>query len=210
MDGKAYLDGPFNSVDWTNAAALNGAIANVGLAKVGVAPATLASGHEGEVTPGRSGWAIYGLPTGQPEDHCASLCGYGLLPELVGLFERHRVNVNYLSGVPAGLCYAMFTWGRRWDLVVADDAGGPDVFVEEGFELVVRRHLVLLAALFAEADPPAPAVGEVVLDPHRYEAQHSIGTVKRRLMVQPVPIRLAQTHTICSGGDPKNQGFKEL
>jgi serine/threonine protein kinase len=25
-----------------------------------------------------------------------------------------------------------------------------------------------------------------------------------------VPIRLAQTHTICSGGDPKNQGFKEL
>jgi hypothetical protein len=25
-----------------------------------------------------------------------------------------------------------------------------------------------------------------------------------------VPIRLAQTHTICGGGDPKNQGFKEL
>jgi plastocyanin len=28
--------------------------------------------------------------------------------------------------------------------------------------------------------------------------------------IHPVPIRLAQTHTICSGGDPKNQGFKEL
>jgi hypothetical protein len=31
-----------------------------------------------------------------------------------------------------------------------------------------------------------------------------------RLIVETVPIRLAQTHTICSGGDPKNQGFKEL
>jgi hypothetical protein len=30
------------------------------------------------------------------------------------------------------------------------------------------------------------------------------------LRVRSVPIRLAQTHTICSGGDPKNQGFKEL
>jgi hypothetical protein len=29
-------------------------------------------------------------------------------------------------------------------------------------------------------------------------------------VVSSVPIRLAQTHTICSGGDPKNQGFKEL
>jgi hypothetical protein len=44
--------------------------------------------------------------------------------------------------------------------------GGPDVLIEEGFELVVRRHLVLLAAFLVEADPPALAVGEVVLDPH--------------------------------------------
>ena len=44
----------------------------------------------GQVTPGTSGWAIYGLPTGQPEDHCASLCGYGSLAALVDLFERRR------------------------------------------------------------------------------------------------------------------------
>ena len=111
MDGKAYLDGPFNSVDWTNAAALNGAIANVGLVKIGVASANLASGPQGQVTPGTSGWAIYGLPAGQPENHCASLCGYGLLAALVDLFERHGVNVNLPSGMPTGLCYAMFTWG---------------------------------------------------------------------------------------------------
>jgi hypothetical protein len=59
--------------------ALNGAFANVGPVKVGVASANLASGSQGQVTPGTSGRAIYGLPTGQPENHCASLCGYGLL-----------------------------------------------------------------------------------------------------------------------------------
>jgi hypothetical protein len=108
---KAYLDGPFHSVDWTNGAALNGAIANVGPVKIGVASANLTSGAEGQVTPRTSGWAIHGLPMGEPENHCASLCGYGFLAALVDLFKRHGVNVNLPPGMPTGLCYAMFTWG---------------------------------------------------------------------------------------------------
>jgi hypothetical protein len=111
MDRKAYLDGPFNSVNWTDTAALNSAIANVGPVKIGVASANLSSGSPGQVTPGTSGWAICDLPTGQPENHCASLCGYGPLAALVDLFERHGVNVNLPSRMPTGLCYAMFTWG---------------------------------------------------------------------------------------------------
>jgi hypothetical protein len=111
MNRRAYLDGPFNSVDWTNAAVLKGAIANVGPVKIGVASANLASGAQGHVTPGTSGWAIYGLPIGPPENHCASLCGYGLSAALVDLFEQHGVHVNLPSGMPTGLCYAMFTWG---------------------------------------------------------------------------------------------------
>jgi hypothetical protein len=110
MNGKAYLDGTFHSVDWTNAAALNGAIAHVGPVKIGIAAANLLSGPHGQVTPGKSGWAIYGLPAGQPEDQCASLCGYGSLAALAGLFERHGVNPNLPPGMPTGLCYAMFTW----------------------------------------------------------------------------------------------------
>jgi hypothetical protein len=111
MDHKAYLDGPFNSVDWTDAETLNSAIASVGPVKIGVASANLTSGSQGQVTPGTSGWAIYGLPADQPENHCGSLCGYGPLAALVDLFERHKVNVNLPSGMPMGLCYAMFTWG---------------------------------------------------------------------------------------------------
>jgi len=111
IDGTAYLDGPFNSINWTNTAALNGAIANVGPVKIGVASAHLASCPHGQVRPGTSGWAIYDLPASQPENHCASLCGYGPLAALVDLFERYGVNVNVPSGMPPGLCYAMFSWG---------------------------------------------------------------------------------------------------
>jgi hypothetical protein len=111
LDGKAYLDGPFNSVDWTDAAALNGAIANVGPVKIGVATANLGSGPRGQVTPGTSGWAVHDLPTGQPENQWASLCGYGPLSALIDLFERHGGNVRVPSGMPAGLCYAMFIRG---------------------------------------------------------------------------------------------------
>jgi hypothetical protein len=106
-----YLNGPFNSVEWTNAMALNGAIASARSVKVGVASANLGCGPHGQVTPGVSGWAIYGLPTGEAENYCASLCGYGPLAKLVELFNRHEVNVNLPTGMPTGLCYAMFTWG---------------------------------------------------------------------------------------------------
>jgi hypothetical protein len=115
INGAAYLDGPFLSINWRNMAALKGAIASVGPVKIGVAAAHLTSGPHGQVTgqvtPGISGWAVYGLPANQSENHCASLCGYGALAALVGLFERHGVNVDVPPGMPAGLCYAMFTWG---------------------------------------------------------------------------------------------------
>jgi hypothetical protein len=110
MGTTAYLDGPFSAVNWTNTALLNAAIAETGPVKIGVAAATLTSNPHGHVTPGKSGWALYGLPAHQPEDHCASLCGYGPLTALTGLFEGYGVNVAVPSGMPGELCYAMFTW----------------------------------------------------------------------------------------------------
>ena len=76
-----------------------------------VAAANLACALQGQRKPGASGWAIHGLSSGQPENHCASLFGYGPLAALVGLFERHGVDVDVPQGMPAGPCYAMFTWG---------------------------------------------------------------------------------------------------
>jgi hypothetical protein len=37
-------------------------------------------------------------------------------------------------------------------LFTAGDAGGTEVFIEEGFELAVRWHFVALAAFFVKAD----------------------------------------------------------
>jgi len=110
MDGTAYLDGPFNSVDWTNTVALNSAISNGGPVKIGIASANPPSGTQSRITSGKSGWGIYGLPTGQEQNYCAGLCGYGPLATLVDLVERRGVNVNVPSGMPSGLCYAMFMW----------------------------------------------------------------------------------------------------
>jgi hypothetical protein len=109
MDRKVYLDGPFRLIDWTNAADLKAAIANVGPVKIGVASGGLSS--HGGVTAGTSGWALYGLPQSQPGDECASLFGYGSLAALVALFRERGVDVNLPSGMPAGLSYAMFARG---------------------------------------------------------------------------------------------------
>ena len=111
MDRKAYLDGPFKLIDWTNLAALNGAIANIGPVKVGVASAGFSAGSHGQAAPRTSGWAIYGLPQGHPGDQCASLFGYAPLAAMVDLFRRHGVDVTPPPGMPAGLAYAIFSSG---------------------------------------------------------------------------------------------------
>lgn len=108
MEGKTYLDGQFNSIDWTNSLALNGAIASLGAVKIGIGTANFSSGATGRVTPDASGWAIYGLPAGQPETQFASLCGYGPLLGLIELFGRHGVTISLPPRMPTGLCYAMF------------------------------------------------------------------------------------------------------
>ena len=44
------------------------------------------------------------------------------------------------------------------------DTGRGETFIEELLELMVRRHLVTLAAFLLQPHPPALAVGEIVLD----------------------------------------------
>ena len=110
LNNNTYNDGPYNSVDWTNAAILQSAIYSHGPVKIGVGAEAFQTNGNGLVTPGASGWAMYNYPKNQPEDHNPSLCGYGTLAELVSLFQQHNVTVNVPNGMPTGLCYAMFTW----------------------------------------------------------------------------------------------------
>ncbi len=107
---KTYDDGPYNSVNWTNAAVLQSAIYSHGPVKIGVGAEDFQTNAHGLVTPGTSGWAMCNYPKGLGEDHCVSLCGYGTLAQLEALFLQHHVTVHPPAGMPTGLCYAMFTW----------------------------------------------------------------------------------------------------
>ena len=105
MDHKAYLDGPFNSVNWTNAAALNAAIANVGPVKIGVAADQLHATCQAHNW--LSGWVATGYHADTNEDHCVSLFGYGTVAWLA-----QKLNCPVPAGVSsASPAYAMFTWG---------------------------------------------------------------------------------------------------
>jgi hypothetical protein len=110
LNGKTYDDGPYKSVNWNNAAILHSAIFSHGPVKIGVGAEDFQTNADGKVTPGTSGWTMYNYPKNQAEDHCVSLCGYGTLAELVGLFQQHKVTVQAPKGMPTGICYATFTW----------------------------------------------------------------------------------------------------
>jgi hypothetical protein len=108
LDDCAYVNGPFSTLDWTDIATLNGAIAAVGPVKLGIASLALAAGRQGRIALPAHGWAVCGLPTGLPEDICVSLFGYGPLTTLVDQFARHGINVDAPAAMPTGLCYALF------------------------------------------------------------------------------------------------------
>jgi hypothetical protein len=98
--GSTYNDGPFSSVDWTNTAALQNAIAQ-GPVKIGVAADQL----ENVVPdPPTNGWIATGFTSDTNEDHCVSLCGYG---EIGWLANQLGVGSPVPGTTPA---YALFTW----------------------------------------------------------------------------------------------------
>ena len=69
-----------------------------------------------------------------------------------------------MLGEHAGLADARAEQGP---FAVIADAGRGEVVVDVGLELVVRRHLVALAAFLVQPHPPALALGVIVLDLHR-------------------------------------------
>jgi hypothetical protein len=101
QNSHTYDDGPYTSVNWTNAPVLQNAISK-GPVKLGVAAAQL----NAAVTPGTNGWFVTGLQPDPNEDHCVSLCGYG---KMSWLAKHLLVNVPPdVNGNNPG--YAMFTW----------------------------------------------------------------------------------------------------
>ena len=98
-----YDDGPYLSVDWTNAGTLHSAISS-GPVKIGVAGDQIEDAWR--TTGGESGWCGTGFHTDDNEDHCVTLCGYGSMSWLAQQLGRQLP--PGIDGTKPG--YAMFTW----------------------------------------------------------------------------------------------------
>ena len=101
--GHTYDDGPFKSVDWTDTAILQNAIAQ-GPVKIGIAANQLENVFQAHP---QNGWFATGFTPDTAEDHCVSLCGYGTVAWLAG-----QLKVLVPAGVPSTTpAYGLFTWG---------------------------------------------------------------------------------------------------
>ena len=102
-NGSVYDDGPYYSVDWTDATTLQSAI-SMGPVKIGIAADQIEAAWQS--TGGKTGWFATGFHTDDNEDHCVSLCGYGTIAWLA-----QELNAQVPPGVNgADQGYALFTW----------------------------------------------------------------------------------------------------
>jgi hypothetical protein len=82
--------------------------------------------------------------------------GGAALDHAPGVDAVHRVFRQRVGPANSG--------AEQGGLAVVADAGGLDVGVQVRFEIMMRRHLMTLAAFLMQTDPPALALGIVVLD----------------------------------------------
>ena len=99
-----YNDGPYTSVDWTNAAITRSAIYQ-GPVKIAIAADQLENTYQAFCPDApQNGWLATGFTQDNNIDHCISLCGYGSIAWL-----KNRLGVGQPSDSPAP-GYAAFTW----------------------------------------------------------------------------------------------------
>lgn len=107
QNAATYDDGPYNSVNWNDAAILQSAIFQ-GTVKIGIAADQLQTVYEAanpvEVSPAK-GWIATGFTEDGSEDHCVALTGYGSIGWLA---EQLGIIVAGIDSSTAA--YALFTW----------------------------------------------------------------------------------------------------
>lgn len=106
VGSQTYNDGSYSSVDWTNEAVLQNAIAQ-GPIKIAIAAGVLPSGAGNH-----QGWYITGNHGGiNSTDHCVSIAGFGPAGWLFDQLNKTYGNVSLPSGISAtAMVYAVYTW----------------------------------------------------------------------------------------------------
>jgi hypothetical protein len=119
--------------------------------------------------------------------HFLLVCGDSSRPVGIAIMEASSMLQAHTNGMAQGLA-------------------GPEPFGEV-HELSAKMMKLVLPAQIGRIISGAEAAQVIA---RLVEGRGNSSPPISPLMDHSVPIRLAQTHTICSGGDPKNQGFKEL
>ncbi len=86
--------------------------------------------------------------------------------ELCSAALDHAIRIDPVHGLAAQEAGAAKGGAEEGALAIVPETGCLDIFIQKGFELVMRRHFMALAAFFVQPDPPAHAVGKIILDPH--------------------------------------------
>ena len=142
QNGYTYDIGAFYSVDWTNAAILQSAIA-LGPVKIGVAADQLQTA----ATPGTSGWFGTGFKPDGKQDHCASLCGFGTISWLA---QQLKVSVpSGVDGTKNG--YALYTWSS----IGVIDVPSMLAITHEAW---LRRPTTTAKVILGDTSPKTPAL----------------------------------------------------
>ena len=144
QNGLLYNDGPFYSVDWTNATVLQSAIA-LGPVKIGVAADQLQTAVNSNN--GSSGWFGTGFKSDGKQDHCVSLCGFGTISWLA-----QQLKVSVPSGVDETKNgYALFTWNSIGVIDVPS-------MLAVTHEAWLRRPTTIAKVILGDTSPKTPAI----------------------------------------------------
>jgi hypothetical protein len=81
---------------------------------------------------------------------------------------NHPPHIGLEKGIAGQLAGAAAGGAEERTFAILDNAGTRDVLLEITVEIVVRGHLVFLAALLMKPNPTAPALHKIVLDLCRY------------------------------------------
>jgi len=118
-----------------------------------------------------------------PEGMAADL---DLHAEVGGAALDHAPGIHPVHRCGRECAGASYRGAEQGALRLVADAGGAQIFVEEGFEFVVGRHLVALTAFLVQAYPPALAAGVVVLDFHRNDGADAREAVNHDADQRPI------------------------
>lgn len=158
VGSQLYNDGPYHTVDYSNEATLQAALAQ-GPVKIAIAASVLPSGAGS-----KQGWYVTGNKGGRNTDHCVAIAGYG---PAEFLFDQLGVTLpSALSANQPG--YLLFTWSTIGFI-------DHDWIMGTCVEAWVRNPTTVGVPPLTPPTPPTPPAPQLVLPDSLDAGEYVVG-----------------------------------